>query len=291
MLEPKNLFTYNRCLNVDTLSDVSVLHFKHEINHYPRPEEERNIRDFYKITLVVKGRATLFWNQCSCPLIPGKRFFSSCEDLTSYAIETPFLEIYDVIFRESAFRELMEEGFRNFFLSGKGAAENGHGTLILNAGREIPKLIRMMHRETEEGSIHHALAGRLLLRLLFLHLERIEAESKRPGVAEEIVSLIRNTIETKFAKKLNFRLLALRAGVSPEHLNRVYRKKTGKTISEALKERRLEAAETLLRNSGMKIVEIALRSGFHDPSYFSREFQKKYRIAPGLFRQNANGLN
>ena len=272
MLEPKNLFTYNRCLNVDTLSDVSVLHFKHEINHYPRPEEERNIRDFYKITLIVKGRATLFCNQCSYPLIPGKLFFSSCEDLTSYAIETPFLEIYDVIFRESAFRELMEEGFRNFFLSGKGAAENGHGTLILNA-------------------IHHALAGRLLLRLLFLHLERIEAESKRPDVAEEIVALIRNTIETNFAEKLNFRLLALRAGVSLEHLNRVYRKKTGKTISEALKERRLEAAETLLRNSGMKIAEIALRSGFHDPSYFSREFQKKHRIAPGLFRQNMNGLN
>ena len=105
------------------------------------------------------------------------------------------------------------------------------------------------------------------------------------------MALIRNTIETNFAEKLNFRLLALRAGVSPEHLNRVYRKKTGKTISEALKERRLEAAETLLRNSGMKITEIALRSGFHDPSYFSREFQKKYRIAPGLFRQNMNGLN
>ena len=100
MLEPKNLFTYNRCLNVDTLSDVSVLHFKHEINHYPRPEEERNIRDFYKITLIVKGRATLFCNQCSYPLIPGKLFFSSCEDLTSYAIETPDrMSVSEVVIR------------------------------------------------------------------------------------------------------------------------------------------------------------------------------------------------
>ena len=45
----KTKLRYFTCRNVDPLSDISVLHFKHEFNHYKHPEEERHVRNFYKI--------------------------------------------------------------------------------------------------------------------------------------------------------------------------------------------------------------------------------------------------
>ena len=70
--------------------------------------------------------------------------------------------------------------------------------------------------------------------------------------------------------------------ISRNALTKRLKEETGQTVSQLLKDYRLNIArEILLQNSGNRnITEIAYRVGFNDPKYFTRCFTKKYGISP-----------
>ena len=72
--------------------------------------------------------------------------------------------------------------------------------------------------------------------------------------------------------------------ITPNHLNKLFRRYLGTTPQLYLQNRRLQHAETLLKETEKSIKEIALLSGFSDAAYFIRCFRKKNDITPGRFR-------
>ena len=283
----KTKLRYFTCLNVDPFSDISVLHFKHEFDHYKHPEEERHVRNFYKITLIAKGRGILFCNNREFPIGPGTLYLAHPDDLTSYRIQTEYLEIYDVLFKGNLLREyrtgarealpVLQEGFQ--------PKPDASHLLLLHVKKEIPGLIRLMYGEMKYNSPEHPQIEEEYLRLLLLYLEREWRNQNRIGNAEKFVRLVQDTIRSEFENGLDFQMLAEKAGVSPAHLGRVFRRASGMSISEALKRRRLQSAAELLRSSGEAVHVIAFRSGFHDPSTFFREFRKIYGMTPLDYRK------
>lgn len=277
---------FYRCKNVDALSDVCALYFRHERGHFIRPETERNIRDYYKITLIDKGEGVLFCNETEFRLSPGKLFLSHPNDRTSYRIDSEYLDIFDVIFKKSVLQERYDatcELFRMFSADFRPTPEARH-IRLLDAGKETGKLVRLMYRESQNDTLHHATAVRLYLQLLLIQLQRAYAVSEQADIADEMTTLVAETIDHGFSEPLDFRKLAAKAGVSREHLGRVYRNATGMTISQALKRRRLDNAEELLKQPGCSISEAAARSGFHDLSYFFRTFKKEFHLSPSEYR-------
>lgn len=79
--------------------------------------------------------------------------------------------------------------------------------------------------------------------------------------------------------------LAARAGVSPQYLSWIARPILGKPLRVALREKRLEEAERLLRHTPLPIEEVAVRAAFGSPSTFYRWFLEKHGIAPAAFRE------
>lgn len=73
-------------------------------------------------------------------------------------------------------------------------------------------------------------------------------------------------------------------GVSPNHLNRVVKKETGKNAGEWIDISRVTLAKLLLRQSELPVLDIALKVGFDDQSYFSRFFKKHTGLTPSEFR-------
>jgi AraC-like DNA-binding protein len=61
----------------------------------------------------------------------------------------------------------------------------------------------------------------------------------------------------------------------------------GTTFRALLAESRSAMAETLLRESGLALGEIAERLGFADLSTFSQAFKRWYGVAPSAFRSRA----
>ena len=65
--------------------------------------------------------------------------------------------------------------------------------------------------------------------------------------------------------------------VSNVYLSSMFKKETGKTITEYIREKRLSYAVYLLRSTNLQIQTIALRCGIVDVQYFSKLFKKFFR--------------
>jgi AraC-like DNA-binding protein len=78
---------------------------------------------------------------------------------------------------------------------------------------------------------------------------------------------------------------AAKMNITPNYLNALCRKKSGKSAGELIRQRILLEAKRLLAHSTMSISEIAFQLGFEDNSYFGRYFRRYTRLTPGEFRQ------
>lgn len=72
--------------------------------------------------------------------------------------------------------------------------------------------------------------------------------------------------------------------VSPSHLTRTFRQRTGYSPLAYIRNCRLNIARRELIFTRDNIEEIAMRAGFHDPKYFSRFFKAETGMTPREFR-------
>ena len=79
--------------------------------------------------------------------------------------------------------------------------------------------------------------------------------------------------------------LARAAGLSASHFTRLFRRWMGLPPGEYILRRRVEHARKLLGDVTLSIKEIAARSGFDDPYYFSKVFRRIDGLPPTLFRE------
>lgn len=78
--------------------------------------------------------------------------------------------------------------------------------------------------------------------------------------------------------------------VHVNHLNSVIKKHTGKTTRAIIRERVINEAKILLRNTDWNISEIAYALGFEYPSHFNKYFKVLTSMTPLEFRINADTL-
>ena len=78
--------------------------------------------------------------------------------------------------------------------------------------------------------------------------------------------------------------LAAMAGVSREHLTRVFRQQLGLTPAQYLARQRMLTACYWLRDSSLTVKEIAFRLGFSAPHHFVRMFRRVLGTTPRQFR-------
>ncbi len=77
--------------------------------------------------------------------------------------------------------------------------------------------------------------------------------------------------------------LALKYGISPDHLARTFRRSTGSGLHNFHVLLALHRAKALLRQHVL-IVEAALAAGFCDQAHLNREFVRTYGMTPAAFR-------
>ena len=100
-------------------------------------------------------------------------------------------------------------------------------------------------------------------------------------VDKAILSMKENLTDENF----NLERLADLMGLSSRNFYRRFKKITGQTPSEFLKQYRFESAARLLKNSDMTVQEVMYSVGISNKSYFYREFTKIYGKTPKEYRQ------
>ncbi len=91
---------------------------------------------------------------------------------------------------------------------------------------------------------------------------------------------------SQIAKETDYKMAALgsRVGVSERHLRRVFEEGIGIPPKVWLRQERMVAARSLLRQ-GSPIKEVASDLGFASPKGFSRDFQIFYGLKPTEFQR------
>lgn len=72
--------------------------------------------------------------------------------------------------------------------------------------------------------------------------------------------------------------------VSEYHFYRIFRRTTGMTPQQFIKNIRLEKARYLVEHTSFSLSEAAYKTGFTDQSHLSREFRSAYGVSPRKFR-------
>lgn len=80
--------------------------------------------------------------------------------------------------------------------------------------------------------------------------------------------------------------MAKRARLSPSHFSTLFRKHFGQSPYQYLLQLRIDHAEELLRNSALKLHQIAENCGFADAQHFSKTFKKMTGKTPGSLRKH-----
>lgn len=79
--------------------------------------------------------------------------------------------------------------------------------------------------------------------------------------------------------------VATKVGMSDRHLRRIFEEHLGTSPMEVSMSYRLHLARQLLSQTQMKIIDVALASGFQSVRRFNDAFAKKYKRSPSAFRK------
>lgn len=85
--------------------------------------------------------------------------------------------------------------------------------------------------------------------------------------------------------------LAECVGMSRSHLHRKLKEATGQSVTQFIREYRLQKARDLLQNQDLTASEVAYQVGFGSPTYFSKSFHDFYGFTPGEARQKADEIS
>ncbi len=93
-------------------------------------------------------------------------------------------------------------------------------------------------------------------------------------------------IDENFQRDFPLTVLAEIAGITPQHLCRVFKDTMNMRPNEYLTQRRLQEAKTLLQRNELPVSEIAIHSGFPDAGYFSTVFKKHEGLTPMEYKKH-----
>lgn len=122
----------------------------------------------------------------------------------------------------------------------------------------------------------------LFLNLIYDISKSLEQEQKADKKVSnrDFVYQIKKHIDNNFAQHLSLTELAEMVSVTPSHLSREFRKKTGENVSDYILKMRMLHARRLLEGSSMSISEIAENVGFSSLNHFDKMFKKDHGLTP-----------
>lgn len=116
----------------------------------------------------------------------------------------------------------------------------------------------------------------------YCRLVRKHSMKKYSPVVQKTILII----DTDLSADLSLHSLAEHQGISLGYLSTVFKKETGKTVSEYIREKRINHAIHLLSTTHLQVQTVALHCGIMDVQYFSKIFKKQTGKTPKEFRES-----
>jgi AraC-like DNA-binding protein len=107
--------------------------------------------------------------------------------------------------------------------------------------------------------------------------------TRQQRLAQERVEQVLFLLKQNLAEPPSLEELGRKIGCSHFYLSRIFSNHTGQTITQYLRQLRMERAAELLRSGEYNVTEAALEVGYASPSHFSQAFHETFGCCPGLY--------
>lgn len=107
--------------------------------------------------------------------------------------------------------------------------------------------------------------------------------TRQQRLAQERVEQVIALLKHDLAEPPSLEELGRKIGCSHFYLSRIFSAHTGQTITQFLRQLRMEQAAELLKSREYNVTEVALEVGYSSLSHFSAAFQETFGCCPGLY--------
>lgn len=154
---------------------------------------------------------------------------------------------------------------------------------------KLTPLIRILWSHQRDRQFRDEMLIKAKLFEVLYHILEYCEEADKERAYEDIVfdklKLSLNYLEENFAENITADMMAAVSNYSVSHFSKLFKQMTGESLTQYLKNYRLEIAANRLRHESTKVSEIALSCGFSNLSYFSRAFYQKFHMTPSEYRK------
>ncbi len=111
-------------------------------------------------------------------------------------------------------------------------------------------------------------------------------ESDIDTTGDNLIRAFKNAVNNNYKKEHSISYYANELYISPDHLNRTFKAKIGKTAKDYIQARIITEAKRLLYFSDLSNKEIGYELGFNEPANFSAFFKKHSKLSPSNFKKS-----
>ena len=132
------------------------------------------------------------------------------------------------------------------------------------------------------------------LKLLLIECNNIcsinPIESEIDSSGDNLIRLFKKEVEKNYKKEHSTTFYANKLFITPDHLNRTFKAKIGKTAKDYIQARIITEAKRLLYFTDLSNKEIGFELGFNEPANFSAFFKKHTQVSPSNFKKTEINL-
>lgn len=134
---------------------------------------------------------------------------------------------------------------------------------VFNDSQDVGGILKRMIEELNDTRTPTTvLSTRVFLLKLFIDISRCTYGNMRGAIKLSYVRKAMFYIQRNFGKPLSIEEIAAQVGITPAHLNRLFKADLGQSIYAALTAVRIKNAKNLLKNTSLSHAEISKLSGF-----------------------------
>jgi AraC-like DNA-binding protein len=127
------------------------------------------------------------------------------------------------------------------------------------------------------------------LNIVIKMIALVRSVSKEDARQIPVVENVKSIIEENIDQDISVANIAELIGISIHYMMHTFKKATGITILEYIREKKLTKAKRMLIDSNASISLIAQECGFSSSAYFSEVFLKNEYVTPSEYRKTLKG--
>lgn len=151
------------------------------------------------------------------------------------------------------------------------------------------RVLSLCEHEGEIPSQDLSRQSALLIHDIFARLAQERLDERLASSADRYATRIREYLDRRVEDNIRLAQASHDLGLSVSQLSRIFVQAYGVSPYRYYLDQRMELARALLKDTGMRIQEIALRLHYSDTHYFSTQFSSNVGLSPRRYREESSG--